>query len=161
MGQNWVLGLLAIRYAEHPAIHRDRLRDAADPELHYLVAEREETIVGFGLLVCERPPTWPVDAITHPLPQIIDLYVPEALRSQGIGTSILCYMEQLAFNAGFDRLYLCVYPLDSPRAYDLYLRLGYQPLQAEPYHDHWRFTDSDDNVHEGEGWAIDMVKAVT
>jgi GNAT superfamily N-acetyltransferase len=125
-----------------------------------LVAECKRAIVGFGLLVCARPPTWPIDAATLPLPQIIDLFVVKAFRGRGIGTSILCYMEQLAFNAGFGRLYLCVYPLDGPKAYDLYLRLGYQPMQAEPYRDHWRFIDSDGNVHEGEGWAIDMVKAV-
>lgn len=116
--------------------------------------EKAEPIVAYEM-------TAQVDAAKLPFPQIIDLFVPEALRSQELGTSILGRMERLASNAGFDKLYLCVDPINNTRVYDLYIRLGYQPLRAEPYHGHWRFTDSDDNVHEGDGWALDMVKAVT
>ena len=46
-------GLLAIRYVEHPAIHRDRLRDAAAHDLRFLVAECKRAIVGF----CSRSVT--------------------------------------------------------------------------------------------------------
>ncbi len=153
-------GLIAIGYADRPAIHRDRLRDAAVHNLRFLVAERMGTIVGFCLLVFTRPPTWPEGAPTHHLPLIIDLYVAEALRGQGIGTLMIRHMEKLAFNAGYDRLFLGVDPIDNPRAYDLYVRLGYEPLQAEPHRAHWRFMDSDGNMHEGEVWSVDMVRAL-
>ena len=97
---------------------------------------------------------------TDHLPQIVDLYVTDTLRGQGIGTLIIRRMEELAISAGHNRVFLSVDPTNSPRRQALYLRLGYQPLQAEAYRDHWRFADSDGNVHEGCGWAIDMVKVL-
>ena len=153
-------GLMAIRYADHPAIHRDRLRDAAAQHLRFLIAERAETIIGFGLLVFTRPATWPDAGTTDRLPQVVDLYVTEALRDQGIGTLIIRRMEELAVSAGHNDLFLGVDPKHNPSAYALYVRLGYQPLQSKAYQDHWRFTDSDGNVHEGNDWNIDMVKTL-
>jgi hypothetical protein len=50
-------GLLNIHYADHPAIHRDRLQDAAEHHLRLLVAEYGDAVAGFGLLVFTRPPT--------------------------------------------------------------------------------------------------------
>ena len=125
-----------------------------------MVAECAGTIVGFGLLVLSRPATWPDGGTTDRLPRIVDLYVSEAQRGQGIGTSIIWHMEEISIGAGHDELFLCVDPTDDAGAYALYSRLGFQALQAKPYLDHWRFTDSDGNVHEGESWAIDMVKAL-
>jgi GNAT superfamily N-acetyltransferase len=156
-------GLAAIRYADRPAIHRDRLWDAATRSLRFLVAEQGGAIVGFGLLVFTRPATWSDrsdSATADHVPQMIDLYVAEPFRGRGIGTSMIRHMEQLALQAGHDALFLSVDPVDNPRAHALYLRLGYQPLQTEPHHDHWRFTDSDGSVHEGSGWAVDMAKAL-
>jgi len=31
-------------------------------------------------------------------------------------------------------------------------------LQPHPYRSHWRFTDSDGNLHEGNEWSVTMVK---
>ena len=118
-------GLMAIRYADHPAIHRDRLRDAAAQHLRFLIAERAETIIGFGLLVFTRPATWPDAGTTDRLPQVVDLYVTEALRDQGIGTLIIRRMEELAISAGHNELFLGVDPKHNPSAYALYVRLGY------------------------------------
>ena len=55
-------------------------------------------------------------------------------------------------------LHLSVDPVENPRARDWYARLGFRPLQTEPYPDHWQFADSEGQWHEGHGWAIDMVK---
>ena len=153
-------GLTSIRDADRPAIHRDRLRDAALGHVRFLVAERNNTIVGFGLLVFSRPATWPDAGTTDRLPGILDLYVAEAHRSQGVGTALIQHMEGIAIDEGFDELFLSVDPNENARAYALYTRLGYQALQAEPYRDHWRFVDSDGRVHEGEEWLVDMVKAL-
>jgi hypothetical protein len=60
--------------------------------------------------------------------------------------------------AGYGQLYLRVDPLNNPRAYALYQRLGYQPLQSEPYRKAWQFQDSAGQVQRGEDWAVDMVK---
>jgi hypothetical protein len=70
------------------------------------------------------------------------------------------HIEQLAVDAGFDKLYLSVGPHENPGACNLYLRLGYQSLQDEPYLGHWRFSDSDGFLHEGEEWMVDMVKVL-
>jgi GNAT superfamily N-acetyltransferase len=153
-------GLTAVRYADHPAIHLDRLRDAAAHHMHYLVAEWKGTIVGLGLLVFERPAAWPDTAPTDHLPLIIDLFVTEEFRSRGIGTFMVRHMEKLVLDAGFDCLYLSVDPIDNQRALDFYARLGYEPLETEPYRGHWRFEDSNGIVHEGEQWTIDLVKTV-
>ena len=150
--------LEAVRYADAPAIHRDRLRDAAAGHSHYLVAELSGTVVGFGLLAVTRPINWPDQATTQHLPLVLDLYVAEAYRGQGVGTSIVRHMEELALGAGYDKLFLSVDPVGNARARALYTQLGYIALNSQPYREHWRFTDSNGKVHEGNDWQIDMCK---
>jgi GNAT superfamily N-acetyltransferase len=156
-----VQALSAVRYADQPAIHRDRLRDADGRNLRYLVAHVDETIVGFVLLVFRHPATWGDADSAEYLPGIVDLYVAESWRGRGIGTAIMRHMEELVLCAGHNRLYLGVDPIENPRAYELYLRLGYQPLQTDPYKSHWSFVDSGGYLHEGNEWNIDMVKVLS
>lgn len=153
-------GLASVCYGDRPAIHRDRLRDAALRHLRFLVAELDGELIGFGLLVFSRPTTWPDAGTTGLLPGILDLHVAEMVRGQGIGTAMIRRMEELAAKEGYDRLYLSVDPVENKRAYALYERLGYRALQSEPYCDHWRFVDSDGQVHEGKDWQVDMVKVL-
>jgi GNAT superfamily N-acetyltransferase len=154
-------GLCAVRYADHLAIHRDRLRDADGQQLRYLVAQVEETIVGFAMLAFRRPPSWGDADSAEYLPGIVDLFVAESWRGRGVGTLIMRHMEKLALCAGHNELYLGVDPVENRQAYDLYLHLGYHPLQTEPYPSHWRFVDSEGRLHEGEEWNIDMVKVLS
>ncbi len=92
------------------------------------------------------------------LPAVVDVVVRPHRRSQGAGTFLIREMERIARDRGYSALYLGVDPVDNPMAHALYLRLGYEPLQDQPYRSHWRFTDSDANVHEGSEWNVDMVK---
>ena len=46
-------GLAAIRYADRSAIHRDRIHDATNTVIHYLVSELHLHVVGLRLLVLE------------------------------------------------------------------------------------------------------------
>jgi len=140
------------------SIHKDRLRDADGDRLLYLVIEECGTIIGFGLLVFERPPTWPDTDDNSHLPALVDLLVRPDRRNHGAGSFLIRWMEETALARASTHLYLGVDPVDNPRAHQLYLRLGYTPLQTQPYRSHWRFTDSDGNVHEGNEWNIDMVK---
>lgn len=151
-------GLVALGYAESPAIHRDRIRDAAAYDVHYLVAVHRGAILGFGLLVLERPPTWPDTSPTAYLPLVIDLTVAEKSRGRGIGTQMIRQMEHLARTAGYTHLYMTVDPVENLRALALYIRLGYVPLQTEPYLTNWYFEDSDGFVHEGVMWTIGIEK---
>jgi GNAT superfamily N-acetyltransferase len=140
------------------AIHKDRLRDADADRLLYLVIEEFGKTIGFGLLVFERPPTWS-DANDHSrLPALVDLHVRPDRRNRGAGSFLIGWMEATARARGYTHLYIGVNPVDNSRAYQLYLRLGYTPLQTHPYRSHWKFTDSGGNVHEGNDWNVDVAK---
>src|SRR5207248_4313460 len=102
--------------------------------------------------------SWTTASDTLHLPQIVDLQVAESQRGQAYGSAFLRAIQREAARAGFHELYVAVEPADNPRAYALYQRLGYQPLQPEPYLKAWEFTDSGGIRHRGEAWIVDMVK---
>jgi len=137
------------------ALHRDRMRNADSAYIRYMVAEQENTIVGFGLLVFKSPETWTKMKF---LPTIVDLYVKPDFRSQGIGTSMIREMEKTAFKRGCSEIFIGVNPHFNQRAYSLYLRLGYEPLDKEPYLEHWSFTTSDGELRDGDNWIIYLRK---
>ena len=160
--------LNAIRYADSPGVHVQRLEIARLGHLRYLVAEEEPgarhfesawrlKLVGFGMLVFTRPPNWPDSLYPEHLPQVVDLYVPFARRSQGIGSALLHHMELLAAQAGCTHLYLCVDPRANLRAQALYQRLGYQVI-GEPFPDDLRVIDAGEQTRVGSGWGVEMGK---
>ncbi len=150
--------LKQVNDAKSPAVHRDRIRDTAEHQMRYLVVEQNGLIAGYAVLVFLRPPSWS-DADNHEhLPQIVDIYVRPEQRGKGVGSFFIRQMEEFVVNAGGDRLFVAVDPVDNPRAHALYLRLGYIPLEREPFQVHWHFTDSDGNRHEGGSWNINLVR---
>ncbi len=150
-----------IRIKSSAAVHRDRIRDAAASYMRYFVLEYQFRVIGFVCLVFTRPPAWSDAQDTSHLPQLIDLQIESSLRGRGFGSFLLRTVEQLAAERGYNELYLAVNPVDNPRAHALYLRGGYQPLQAEPYWIHWEFIDSDGDLHQGDGWTLDMVRSLS
>lgn len=151
--------LAAVRYHDRPAIHRDRIERSKTKMLHYYVAEYEQRIVGFGVLLLEEPAGWTDPLRTFPI--LLDLFVAEAYRSRGVGRALILHMEAAARQHGASAIHLGVELHANPRAHQLYLRLGYTPLQEQPYYNTWRFVDSAGVLHEGEEWTIDMRKALT
>jgi GNAT superfamily N-acetyltransferase len=139
-------------------IHHDRLRETGGSFLHYLVLLADQEVIGFACLVFRRPSSWSDADDTQHLPQIVDLEMKDSFRGKGYGTEFMHQMESIARGLGFKQLYLTVEPLDNPRAYAFYQRLGYKALQNEPYHSTWAFTDSTGKQHHGELWVVDMVK---
>lgn len=150
--------LFAIKGAGSEALHHDRLRDAQSSGFRYLVLTVNENVIGCACLVYRRPANWSDADDSEHLPQLVDLQVHEAQRGRGYGSRFIHVVEQIAAQAGHSQLYLSVEPLDNPRAYALYVRLGYQPLQTAAYRKGWGFTDSAGNTHRGEDWIVDMVK---
>ncbi len=150
--------LTAIKGPGTEALHRDRLRDAQDPGFRYLVLSLDHELIGFACLVMRRPASWSDAGDTQHLPQIVDLRIKEAQRGQGYGSKFIRVIERMAAEAGYGELYISVESLNNPRAYALYLRLGFQQLQPEPYRNVWEFTDSAGSRHRGEEWVVDMVK---
>lgn len=153
--------LTAIKGNGSEAIHLDRLHDAESSGFRYLVVLIEQAVIGFACLVSVRPTHWSDTGDTQNLPQIVDLQVEELYRGKGYGSAFIHAMERIAAEAGYSRLYLSVEPLSNPRAYALYQRLDYHPLQTEPYLKTWAFQDSGGKMHGGEDWLIDMVKQLT
>ena len=144
--------------SDDEAVHRDRLRDAREGSLRYMVLLADQEIIGFACLVFCRPAYWSDASDTQHLPHIIDLQVKESQRKKGYGSAFVRAIEQIAAEAGYEQLYISVEPGDNPLAYALYLRLGFQQLQSEPYLKIWEFTDSAGKVHHGEDWVVDMIK---
>jgi ribosomal protein S18 acetylase RimI-like enzyme len=152
--------LAALRYADAPIIHFDRLREAMAQHLRYLVAERSRQIIGFGVLVFQWPERWPNLGDHTRLPQMMDLYVAEAARGQGIGTQMIQTMEKAACKARHKKLFISVDPVNNPRAHALYIRLGYQPLQDHAYQDHEWLALSKNTPDQTQEWILDMVKVL-
>ena len=67
-----VTALTTIKGEGSEAVHRDRLRDAREASLRYLVLLADEEIIGFACLVFRRPSYWSDAKDTQHLPQIID-----------------------------------------------------------------------------------------
>ena len=153
-----VPALTAIKGNGTEALHRDRLRDAQDIGFRYLVLLAQQEIIGFVCLVIRRPRYWSDVNDTHHLPQIVDLQVMESYRGQGYGSDFVRAIERIALEAGYGHLYISVEPLNNPRAYALYQRLGYEKIQSEPYQKIWEFQDSEGKIHRGEDWVVDLVK---
>jgi GNAT superfamily N-acetyltransferase len=143
---------------ETSALHRDRLRDAKLFAFRYLVLEQDANLIGFACLVFTRPESWSDARDTRHLPQIVDLQIEPQLRGKGYGTYLIGELEQLVIQQGYKEMFVAVDPMNNLRAYRLYQRLGYQPLQEEPYWKHWEFIDSDGVLHLGDDWIVDMVK---
>ena len=153
--------LTGIKGTGSEAIHRGRLCDAQDAGFQYFVLLAEQDIIGFACLVSRRPSHWSDANDMQHLPQIVDLQVKESHRSHGYGSDFIHALELIAAEAGYNQLYISVEPVDNPRAYALYQRLGYQPIQSKPYLKVWKFTDSQGNIHCGENWVVDLVKQLS
>ena len=117
--------------------------------------------MGFVVLVFVRPPSWPDADNNEHLPQIVDLYIQPEQRGKGVGSFFIRQIEDVVVKTGGDSLFVAVDPVDNPRAHALYLRLGYLPLEPEPQRHHWQFTDSEDKLHEGDGWNINLVRQLS
>ncbi len=143
------------------ALHRDRMADAAEsPDFRYLVLMKEAVVIGFACLVFVRPRQWSDADDTAHLPQVVDLLVAPAHRRRGYGSFFIREMETIVQGRGSDSLYIAVDFPANAEAHALYLRLGYQQIQPEPYLKHWHFTDSGGDHHQGDELIVDMVKAL-
>ncbi len=148
-----IAALTGIKGAGSETVHSRRLNDARAGDIRYLVVLLEEEPIGFGVLVLRRP-----DEDSHNLPEVDDLEIKDTLRGRGYGTALLSAMEQAASASGFRQIYLQVEPVNNPRAYALYQRLGYQAEQTPPHAIVWEYVDSAGKMVRGEEWVIDMVK---
>lgn len=134
-----------------------RYRSLADGQaIRLLVCEQAEQVVGFAMLYL-RQPTKRNMAKSH-IPKISDLYIAAPFRCQGIGSTFIAYMEDLALAFGHQALYVSVDPIENPRAMALYQRLGYAPLLDQPYQKVATWYDEAGNVTQRMINVMPMVK---
>ena len=98
-------------------VHRAFLARQVTGEVSYLAAWRGDAAVGVGAVRWTGRGGWPD-------PELSNLHVPEPLQSQGIGTAIVRFAEDLVRSRGYARLVIGV-DENNVRAAALYERLGY------------------------------------
>lgn len=97
---------------------------------HFLVAELEGRIVGFGLVYLAVTRTGKVKS--H-LPKLSDLYVVDEYRRRGIATALIHARERIAIDAGHSEIYVSIDPIESTEMIALANKLAYLPIQDTPY----------------------------
>lgn len=145
-----------------PAVlHEDRIRDAGHGEFRYLVLVNDsEEILGHACLVFRLPRTWPPNEESTPCPRVVDLLIHGQRRRQGLGTAFMRGIEAICGQRGCDRLHLSVDPKGNADALGFYLALGYRAAEEEAQWRRWSFTDSQGNLHRGEGPELDMFRKI-
>jgi GNAT superfamily N-acetyltransferase len=130
------------------------LSEADGEGIRFLVYEQDAEIRGFVMLFLRQPAQG--SPKSH-IPKISDLTVAQRFRSLGIGTNMIARIEEMAVAFGHDVMHVGVDPVDNPRAFALYERLGYAPID-EPRQKKAIFYDEAGNATEKEYWNINLKK---
>lgn len=122
---------------------------------HFLVAEIEEKIVGFGLVYLDV--TKSGKKKSH-LPKLSDLYVIDTYRRKGIATKLIQARENLARQYGYSQIYVSIDPQESIEMLALAKKLSYTPLQSQPYLVSALYYDSQGRAYEKQYYRLDLKK---
>ncbi len=132
--------------------------DECDAEkAYFLVAEIDETIVGFGLVYLDVTKTGKKKSY---LPKLSDLYVVEGYRRKGVATALIQARETLAKQYGYSQIYVSIDPSESPEMISLAKKLSYMPLQHKPYPVSALYYDSQGQAYEKEYFRLDFKKSL-
>lgn len=134
-------------------VHEAKLKEAATGTVRFLLAALRGEIVGFASLFLSNPTVGP--AKSH-IPKLSDCLIAPAVRSQGIGRTLVRAREDIARKAGHGRLFTSVDPIGNPWWFDFFRRRGYIALQSEPYQKR-EPRHSSDGVREVSVWRQDLV----
>jgi len=129
--------------------HRERLQRQQRGEVVYLIAWSSGLPVGHALLKwggATEP--YLLSHFQGTCPDVEDLLVAKALRSQGIGTQLLAAAETLVADRGYTRIGLGV-DVRNPRARALYERLGYLDAGLGVHREEYSYVDSQGRT---QGW---------
>ncbi len=138
-----------------PALFRAYLDECDGDKAHFLVAEIDERIAGFGLVYLDVTKTGKKKS--H-LPKLSDLYVIDACRRRGVATALIQAREALAKQYGFATIYVSIDPAESSAMVALAKKLMYQPLQEVPYPVSATFHDSNGDAYEKQYFRLDFAK---
>src|SRR5262245_5073219 len=129
--------------------------DCDGERAHFLVAEVNDAVVGFGLVFLDTTKTG--RRKSH-LPKLSDLHVVKQYRGQGVGSTLILAREELAKEYGHFEIFVSIDPVGSPDMIRLAEKLGYVPLQAEPYWTTATFYDGYGKPYEKRYSRIDFIK---
>lgn len=138
-------------------LFRGYLDECQGGKAYFLVAEIEEKIAGFGLVYLDITKTGKKKS--H-LPKLSDLYVAESYRNKGVATALVKFRESLAIQYGHSQIYVSIDPNESPEMINLAKKLGYLPLQTDPYPVTATFYDHQGQAYEKTYFRLDFKKSL-
>ncbi|WP_419873312.1 GNAT family N-acetyltransferase [Candidatus Pristimantibacillus sp. PTI5] len=121
-----------------------------DKEVSLVVAEKDNTILGFGVL----------KLIGGLSPKLSDLYVKETYWGNGVGSDLIRYREKIASDMGYSDLFVSVDPSENPKMIKLITKLGYSAI-SEPYIKSAIFYNDEGAAYEKTYTRIDMKKLLS
>ncbi|MBB6021757.1 GNAT superfamily N-acetyltransferase [Paenibacillus sp. JGP012] len=110
-------------------------------------ADEDRVILGFGVLKLQG----------KLVPKLSDLYVKEKYRSQGAGSALIRYREELAIQLGFSEIFVSVDPVENPQMIKLISAHGYHAI-SEPYTKQAVYYNEDGTSYEKTYIRIDLKK---
>jgi GNAT superfamily N-acetyltransferase len=149
--ENDLPALLAIRNS--PRLFEEYLSAGTDTVL-FLVLEYDDTVLGFARLKLSDERN-----SKKKRPLVSDICISAKHRSRGLGSGFMAELEGIARGLGHDTLFVGVDPVENARAFDLYKRLGYLPIQDRPYKAEMLFHGSEGNPPvKKKYWRIELRK---
>jgi len=119
--------------------HSDDLADQEAGIISMAIAWLYGYPVGQGIIRWLGPQEVTVSEKLGPIPEILRLYVKRELRSYGIGTQLVQFLEQLARSRGYASIGLGV-SMKNPKARAFYKRIGYTS-SGIIYIEEWDYPD--------------------
>jgi GNAT superfamily N-acetyltransferase len=145
--------LVAVRNT--PGLFREYLDEAANGGIPFFVVTQRGKVLGFARLKLPRESDKP----NAKRPLISDVCVAAEHRWRGVGSAFIARLESIVHKLGHERLYIGVDPVASPRVFALYKRLGYVPVQDEPFEAEMLFHDAQGGpAVKKKYWRIELVK---
>ena len=136
-------------------LFRGYLDECDGEKAHFLVAETQGKIIGFGLVYLDV--TKNGKKKSH-LPKLSDLYVVEKSRRTGVATALIHARESIARKYGCTQIFVSIDPTESPEMIFLAKKLFYLPLQKKPYPVSAIYHDSQGKAYEKNYFRLDFKK---
>ena len=136
-------------------LFRAYLEECDGEKAHFLVAETQGKIIGFGLVYLDI--TKSGKKKSH-LPKLSDLYVVENYRRTGVATALIHARESLARKYGYTQIFISIDPTESAEMIFLAKKLSYFPMQEKPYPVSAIYYDSQGQAYEKNYFRLDFKK---
>jgi GNAT superfamily N-acetyltransferase len=143
------------RVRNNKALFRGYLEECDGEKAHFLVAELNQKIAGFGLVYLDI--TQNGKKKSH-LPKISDLFVAEEYRNKGVATALIKFKEFLAKQYDHKEIYISIDPAASSGMISLAHKLAYLPLQKQAYPVSAVYYDAHGQPYQKQYFRLDFKK---